>query len=519
MALHAGSVLARDGDYQGPPLNRVSRLLSAGHGGQVLLSQTVLELARDRLPPGAFPWDLGTHRLKDLLEPERIWQLVHPELPDDFPPLATLDARPHNLPLQPTPFLGREREVAQVVARLRDPQIRLLTLTGPGGMGKTRLGLQAAAEVVESFPDGVWFVPLAPVRDPTLLPAAVAEVLGVREEGARPLAEVVASFLHEKRLLLVLDNLEHLLPAGASAVGALLTAAPGLTVLATSRAPLRLRAEREHGVLPLPLPRRQPPPTADQLNLYEAVRLFVERALAVQPSFAVTNENAPAVAEICHRLDGLPLAIELAAARVRLLPPQALLARLEQRLPLLTGGALDAPARQQTLREAMAWSYDLLTLDEQKLFRRLAVFVGGFDLAAADAVVGSPRSGELGLDVLDGVERLARHSLLRQEEGRGGEPRFAMLATIREYGLEQLAASGEADEARQRHAAFFLTLAENAASAFMRMEHQNWLERFEADHDDLRAALEWALGREPETALALAGALKDFWFVRGHLSE
>ncbi len=518
MALHCGEVEVRGGDYFGPPLNRVARLLAAGHGGQILLSQSTHGLVRGALPKGVFPWDLGEHRLRDLLEPERVYQLIVPDLESDFPPLRTLDARPNNLPLQPTPLVGREREVAATVAALRRPEVRLLTLTGPGGMGKTRLALQAAAELSEDFADGVFFVALANVTDAKLVPAAVAEVLGVREEGTRPVQERLVDELASKHVLLLLDNFEQLATA-AAVVTTWLAAAPRLKLLVTSRVALRLRAEHEQRVPPLGLPVRGAATAPDQLNQYEAVRLFIARAQAVRADFAVTNENAPAVAEICHRLDGLPLAIELAAARSKLLPPQAMLARLERRLGLLTGGAQDLPERQQTLRGAIAWSYDLLTPDEQALFRRLAVFVGGFDLEAADAVVGSPGSGELELDVLDGLGRLVDHSLLRQEEGAGGEPRFAMLATIREYGLEQLAASGEADEARQRHAAFFLTLAENAASAFMRMEHQNWLEQFEADHDDLRAALEWALGREPETALALAGALKDFWFVRGHLSE
>ena len=518
MALHSGEAEIRAGDYFGPPLNRVARLLAAGHGGLILLSQTTHELVRGALPKGVFPWDLGEHRLRDLLEPERVYQLIVPDLESDFPPLRTLDARPNNLPLQPTPLVGREREVAATVAALRRPEVRLLTLTGPGGTGKTRLALQAAADLSEDFADGVFFVALANVTDPNALPAAVAEVLGVREEGTRPVQERLIDELAPKHVLLLLDNFEQLATA-APVVTTWLAAAPHLKLMVTSRVPLRLRAEHEQRVPTLGLPVRGAVTSPDQLNQYEAVRLFIARAQAVREDFTVTNENAPAVAEICHRLDGLPLAIELAAARSKLLPPQAMLARLERRLGLLTGGARDLPERQQTLRGAIAWSYDLLTPDEQALFRRLAVCAGAFGIDAAEVIAGAPGSGELGLDVLDGLGRLVDHSLLRQEEGAGGEPRFAMLATIREYGLEQLAASGEADEARQRHAAFFLALAESAASAFQRLEHQTWLERFEADHDDLRAALEWALGREPETALRLAGALTDFWFVRGHLSE
>ncbi len=519
MVLHAGDVIpGPDGDYRSPVLNRLGRLVNAGHGGQVLVSQVVRQMAYEQLPEDAGFLDLGEHRLKDLLEPEPLYQLIHPGLASDFPPLKTLSVRHHNLPVQPTPFLGREDEVAQVVARLRDPAVRLLTLTGPGGTGKTRLALQAAAEVVEQFPDGVWFVPLAPLSDPALVPAALAAALGVREEGGRPLHDALGDVLREKRLLLVLDNVEHLLSA-APLVGTLLTVAPGLTVVATSRAPLRLRAEREHPVLPLGLPRRKPPPTLEQVGQYEAVRLFISRAEAVKPDFTVTNETAPAVAEICHRLDGLPLAIELAAARVKLLALPTMLTRLEQRLPLLTGGARDAPARQQTLRGAIAWSYDLLEPDERKLFRRLSVFAGGWTLEAAEAVAGTPESGELGLDVLDGLGRLVDQSLLRQEEGLSDECRYRLLETIREYGLSRLEAEGEAEEAHERHATFFLALAEGAEPALSGHEAGRELDRLETEHDNLRAALGWTATHAVGSALRLAAALGNFWFLRGHLTE
>ncbi len=520
MALHAGDVDPEpDGDYRSPVLNRLGRLLGVGYGGQVLLSHAVRGLSHERLPEDAGLLDLGEHRLKDLLEPEHLYQLVHPGLPSDFPPLKTLDQRRHNLPLQPTPFLGRETEVARVVERLQDPGVRLLTLTGPGGMGKTRLALQAAAEVVEAFPDGVWFVPLAPLSDPALVPSAIASALGVREEGGRSLSEALGDFLREKRLLLVLDNFEQVITA-APPVAELIAVAPGLTVLVTSRAPLRLQSEREHPVPPLGLPRRKPPPTLEQLGQYEAVRLFISRAQAVKPDFAITNQSAPAVAELCWRLDGLPLAIELAAARVRVLSPQTMLRRLEQRLPLLTGGARDAPARQQTLRGAIAWSYDLLEPDEQKLFRRLSIFAGGWTLEAAEAVAGSPGSGELGLDVLEGLERLVQHSLVRQEEGLGGECRYQMLETIREYGVDELASAGEAQEAHQRHAAFFLKLTETAEPAMMigRIADR-WSELLEIEQANLQAALGWTGAHEPETALRLAGALVWFWWHRGILRE
>jgi predicted ATPase/class 3 adenylate cyclase len=515
MALHAGEAIpdAR-GDYLAAPLNRLSRLLSTGYGGQILLSQTVQQLVCGALPVGSELRDLGEHRLRDLLEPERVFQLVHPDLPVDFPSLTSLDYRPNNLPRQPTPFVGREREVGEVVTLLQRGEIELLTLTGPGGTGKTRLALQAAAELLDDFADGVFVVPLASVADPALVLSAIAETLGIREAGSQPLPERLRDVLATKKLLLVLDNFEHLV-AAAPDVGHLLAAAPGVKVLATSRMPLRLRAEHEYPVPPLLLPRRQPPPSLEQLSQYEAVRLFIARAQAITPDFAVDNANAPAVAEICYRLDGLPLAIELAAARVRMLPPQALLGRLEQRLPFLTGGARDAPARQRTLRDTIAWSYDLLDPDEQTLFRRLAVFAGGGTLEAAEAVGNYDGT----LDVFGGVERLGEQSLLRQHAGPGNEPRYVMLETIREYGLERLAASGEEGTVRDAHAAHYAALGDEA--------ERDWVVRagpyaaaLEAEADNLRAAMTRAECQEAtDIGLRLGLAFSVLAMQRGLLSE
>jgi predicted ATPase/class 3 adenylate cyclase len=518
MALHAGEAEPDDrGDYRAPAINRLAGLLSTGHGGQVLLSLAAQLLARDALPEGCSLRNLGEHRLRDLLEPERVFQLLHPDLPGDFPPLRSLDARPNNLPRQPTPFLGREREVAEVVQMLRDDHLRLLTLTGTGGSGKTRLALQAAAEVLDAFPDGVTFVPLASLSDPALIPSAVAQALEVPEQGGRPVVEVLRDHLAGKQLLLVLDNCEHLLAAVADLVADLLAAIPGLTVLATSRAPLRLRAEREWAVPPLALPwRPPPPPTAEQLSPYAAVRLFIERAQAVRPSFKVDNANAPAVAEICWRLDGLPLAIELAAARVRLFPPEALLARLEKRLPFLTGGARDAPTRQRTLRDAIAWSHDLLDPEERAVFRRLAVIAGGFTLEAAEAVVG-PGGG---LDVVGLVEQLCENSLLRSEEGTGDEPRFGILETVREFAAERLTESGEEEVTRDAHAAFFRMLVEQARAGMEGPEEAAWHARLTVEHANVRVALGWLLERgEAETALAMATGVRRFWEFRYHYAE
>ncbi len=515
MALHAGDALPDSrGDYLAAPLNRLSRLLSTGHGGQILLSQGVQQLSRGALPPGTELRDLGQHRLRDLLEPERVYQLVHPDVLSNFPPLKSLDARPNNLPLQPTPFLGREREVSEVVDRLGRPDVRLLTMTGPGGIGKTRLALQAAAELLDDFADGVFFVPLAPLSDPDRVLPAIATALNVHEERERSLADRLRDVLSAKQLLLVLDNVEHVIEA-APLIGEMLGAAPGVRVLATSREPLRLRAEREYPVAPLSLPNRKPPPTLEQLSQFEAVRLFIDRAQAVKPDFTVDNENAPAVAEICWRLDGLPLAIELAAARVRLLPPQAMLARLEQRLPLLIGGARDAPARQRTLRDTIAWSYDLLEPDEQILFRRLAVFAGGCTLEAAEAV----GNHDGALDALTGVERLCEQSLLRQEEGSGGEPRFTMLETIREYGMEWLTESEEEQVVRDVHAVHFAELGDNAEHRWL-LTPAPFLATLEAEADNLRAALGWAVKRgDAEPGLRLGLAFGTLALQQGMLAE
>jgi predicted ATPase/class 3 adenylate cyclase len=518
MALHTGTAEQRGGDYFGPPLNRVARLLAAGHGGQVLLSEATRALVRDALPGDASLLDLGEHRLKDLIRPEHIFQLFGPDLPRDFPPLRTLDLRLHNLPLQPTPLIGREKEIREVTERLRRSEVRLLTLTGPGGTGKTRLALQAAAELADVFEDGVFFVNLAPLTDPALVPSAIAQVLGVQESAERTLVESLQHHLREKSALLLLDNFEQVTEASAT-VGQLLAAGPGARVLVTSRIPLHLRGEHEYAVPPLSLPDPKQLPPLEQLTQYEAVRLFIERAQAAKADFQVTNSNAPAVAEICHRLDGLPLAIELAAARVKILPPQAMLTRLQSRLKLLTGGARDLPARQQTLRNAIEWSYELLSEEEKLLFHRLSVYAGGRTLEAVEAVC-NPH-GEL--DVLEGVSSLVDKSLLRQVEGAAGdtgEPRFTMLETIHEYAQEKLEESGEAEEIGRRHAEFFLALAEEARSQLNGSEQGRWLSCLEAEHDNLRAALSRTLAQgEVELAGRLAGALWRFWNMRGHVRE
>jgi predicted ATPase/class 3 adenylate cyclase len=517
MALHMGAAEERDGDYFGPPVNRVARLLSAAHGGQVLLSLPTQELVRDQLPAETTLRDLGEHRLKDLFRPERVFQIVSPDLPSEFAPLRTLDTYRNNLPLQPTPLIGREKEVGEVCDLLRGNETRLLTLTGPGGTGKTRVALQTAADLLDDFPDGIYFVPLATLTEAELFSSAVAETLGVREVGEQPLGETLKDYLHERSMLLLLDNFEQVLRA-APTVTELLGAAPGLKVLATSRAPLGLYGEHEFPVPPLALPDLKSPPPLERLTQYEAVGLFVERARAVKPDFKVTNESAPAVAEICVRLDGLPLAIELAAARIKMLPPRAMLQRLSSRLKLLTGGARDLPERQRTLRATIEWSHALLGEGELILFARLAVFSGGRTLEAIEAVCDA--EGDLPVDSFEGVSSLLDKSLLRQEERPEEEPRFVMLETVHEFAREKLKESGEAEEIKRDHAEYFLTLAEEANPQLKGPDQVEWLGRLESEHDNMRAALSWALEREEaELALRLGGALWWFWFVRGHYIE
>jgi predicted ATPase/class 3 adenylate cyclase len=517
MALHIGAAEEREGDYFGPPVNRVARLLSAAHGGQVLLSLPTHEMVRDQLPAGMSLTDLGEHRLKDLFRPERVFQLSAAELPSEFPPLRTLDAYRNNLPLQPTPLVGREKEVSEVCDLLRGDETRLLTLTGPGGIGKTRLALQAAADLLDDFSAGAFLVPLATLTEAELLLPTVAETLGVRESGEQPLDESLKDYLSERRVLLVLDNFEQVLGA-APTVTELLAGAPGLKVLATSRAPLGLYGEKEYAVPPLSVPDVRHLPDLKTLSQYEAVRLFIERAKSAKADFEVTDDSAPAVAEICVRLDGLPLAIELAAARIKMLPPRAMLHRLGSRLKLLTGGARDLPERQRTLRGTIEWSHALLDEGERTLFGRLAVFSGGRTLEAIEAICDA--EGDLPVDAFDGISSLVDKSLLRQEEGPGGEPRFVMLETVHEFAREKLRQSAEAEQIKRVHAEYFLTVAEEAFPELRGPHQLEWLERLEAEHDNMRAALSWALDRkEVESALRLGSALSGFWSVRDYQSE
>jgi predicted ATPase len=444
MGLHTGEPHLTAEGYVGLDVHRAARIMRATHGGQILLSQTTRALVDHDLPTGVGLRDLGAHHLKDLQQPIHLFQLVTPDLPADFPPLLTLDLHAHNLPVQLTSYIGREKEVAMVAQLLLRDDVRLLTLTGPGGIGKTRLGLQVAAELSDHFVDGVYFVNLAPISDPAFVLPTIAQTLGVQESASHQMLDILQAVLQERQMLLVLDNFEQVVSAAVE-VAALLARCPRLNVPVTSRAALHLSGEHQFPVTPLELPDPRHLPDLNALSQYEAVALFIARAMAARPEFQVSNATAPAVAEICVRLDGLPLAIELAASRITLSPPQALLARLSQRFTLLTGGVRDAPARQQTLRSTIAWSYDLLEAREQRLFRRLCVFVGGMTLSAVEAV--SAAMGDDPESVLYGMASLIDKSLLRQSEPEGEQPRFVMLQTIREYGWEALIASGEMERA------------------------------------------------------------------------
>jgi predicted ATPase/class 3 adenylate cyclase len=515
MGLHTGEGrLDADETYVGADVHRAARIAAAGHGEQVVLSDATRILVGVDIPEGVAIRELGEAHLKDLDRPEQLHQLVVDGLRSDFPPLRTLGGTATNLPTQVTTFLGRQREIEEIIGRLAEA--RLLTLTGPGGTGKTRLALQVAARSMADFPDGVWFVALGPITEPDLVPSTIAHEIGLPDRGGRNPIERLLDHFRGKRSLIVLDNFEQVVGA-APAVGQLITACADLAVLVTSRSTLHLYGEQEYPVPPLGVPDPTRLPSLASLSQYEAVALFVERARAVKPGFSVTNENAPAVAEICYRLDGLPLAIELAAARVKILPPQAILARFNDRLDLLSGGARDLPARQQTLRGAIGWSYDMLEPDDRSLFACFSVFIGGASIEAVEAVCGATLPST---DVLEGLTSLVDKSLIRQAEGLAGAPRFTMLNTIQEYAAERLEDMDVVDETRERHADWFQGVVTAAEPRLMAADKRPHLDALEQEHDNLRAAIAWATdGGRAGTALSLCAGLWRFWQMRGYLTE
>nr|WP_309695860.1 tetratricopeptide repeat protein [Armatimonas sp.] len=514
MALHTGAVESRDGDYFGQPLNRVARLLATGYGGQTLLSAAAQELVRDSLPAEASLLELGSHRLRDLGRPEAIFQLLHPKLAAQFPTLRSLASLPNNLPLQPTSFVGRESELTQICTLLATA--RLLTLTGSGGCGKTRLALQVAADLLEG--DGAWLVELAPLTDPNLVPATVASVLGLKEEPGKPITQSLVEYLKNKHLLLVLDNCEHLLDACAKLADTLIRQCPRVHILASSREALGIAGELTYRVPSLSLPDSSKHQTPESLSPFESVQLFIERALFQQSTFAVTNANAPALASICHRLDGIPLAIELAAARVRSLSVEEINGKLDQCFRLLTGGSRTALPRQQTLRSLIDWSYDPLSEAEKALLCRLSVFAGGWTLESAEQIC----SGDLVEDweVLDVLTWLCDKSLVLAEPS-GSSTRYRFLETIRQYARERLAETGTSEAVRERHRDYFLVLAAEGEARFQGGGFGEMMETLNQELDNLRAALEWSLV-EPQGAekvLRLCLCLRSFWSHQGYYSE
>jgi predicted ATPase/class 3 adenylate cyclase len=515
MAVHTGEAERRGQDYFGQPLNRVARTLSAAHGGQVLLSLTSAGLVRDVLPPGVSLQDLGEHRLKDIQHPERIFQLVINNVPADFPPLKTLDRHPNNLPTQLTPFVGRRKDLEALGTLLQQDDVRLITLVGPGGAGKTRLGLQVAAEGADAFPGGVYFVDLVAIRDADGLVFALAQAIGVKKGNNQTILESVRNYL-QGEILLFIDNFEQVVEA-APVVYELLVGSSQLKVLVTSRAALHLAGEHEYQVEPLVVPHYKQLPDLAELAQYESVVLFIQQAKTVKPDFHLNSANARAVAEICARLDGLPLAIELAAARVKFLPPQSMVKRLGRRLHLLAGGERNRSARQQTLRNAIAWSYDLLDTGEKTLLCQLAIFHHGCTLEAIEAVCSTTEACER--DPLDLLQSLVDNSLLRLREQDQREPRFEMLYTIREYALEQLS-EAELATLRLHHAQYYLGLVEQIGPPPVGASQKRWLAQMEAEYEDIQMALDWcAEQRQIEFGLQLVEALWHFWWLRGLLRE
>lgn len=513
MALHTGAAELREGQYYGTVINRCARLRGIGHGGQTLLSSTTQGLVRESVPSPVTLKDLGAHRLPDLAQPERVYQLCHPELPAKFPALASLDAYPNNLPMQLTRFVGRERELADLTELLATN--RLVTITGPGGCGKTRLSLQIGADILGDFPDGVWLVNLAAISDGALVAAEVASSLGLREEPNRALLDTIVDYLRVRRVLLLLDNCEHVLRAAAELVVPLLALCRNLRIIATSRQALTIEGEMARLLDPLSVPADNKL-SVDELLSYEGVQLLSDRAALARTGFTVTEQNADAVATICRRLDGIPLAIELAAARLGSLGPGELARRLDDRFRLLAGGRRGGPPRHQTLDAAVDWSYELCDDDERLLFRRLAVFVGGFTLEAVENIC--EYEGLEPGDVAGLLSRLVDRSLVYADTDEAAVT-YRMLQTIRSFALARLEGSGEGISLQSRHLDWFLSLAVQADEHLLGAGRERWVTALDAHHDDIRAALSWALSADPVRALRLAGALGSFWDRRGHWTE
>ncbi|HEY1015799.1 MAG TPA: tetratricopeptide repeat protein [Herpetosiphonaceae bacterium] len=515
IALHSGRVQERNGVYFGPTYTRALSILAAGHPGQILLSASAHESLENQAPPELSISDLGHFRLKDLYRTEQLFQAAAPWGPAGFPPLNTLDIRPHNLPIQPTPLIGRDQEVREICAALGQTETRMLTLLGASGTGKTRLALQVAVELIDEFADGVYFVALAPVTDPALLVSTIAHVLGVKEQGGQALSQTLGEALASKKLLLVLDNFEQLIEA-AAALQLLIEAAAGLKLLVTSQTPLELPAEHIFAVPPLAMPAAGQRLPLDALAQIPAVALFVERAREAQPTFALTELIAPSVIELCNRLEGLPLAIELVAAQSKRYFPGDMLVMLQNRLSVARA-IRRGNSREDTLRPVLDWICELLGVGAAGLFARLGIFEGGCTLESARAIC-NPMN-DLALDVGDTLALLQANHLLLREELKEGQVRFAMLDAIHEYARQRLTKRREIQRLQSAHAAYYAALAEEAEPLLRTAEQQRWLDRLEGEHHNLRAALGWSSANAPELAGRLGAALARFWFVHGHLTE
>ncbi len=508
LALHAGETDERDGDYYGPTVNRVARLLSTAHGGQTILSSAVAELLQGELPPGCSLRDLGRHRLKDLAKGEHVYQLVTPDLRADFPALRSLETLSNNLPLQLTTFVGRASESAKIKALLADS--RLVTLLGAGGIGKTRTALHVAADVLERFPDGAWFVDLAPLSDPKLVLSALADVFEVEDVGGRrPLGDLLMAVLKQKHALIILDNCEHVIGAAAAVVGKILEQCPKISLLATSREALNIGAERRYHLPSLGVPQSEEDVTAQTTSEYAAVRLFVDRARSVMPSFRLTDDNAPVVAAIVRDLDGIAFAIELAAARVTVLSVTQLAQRLHQRLRLLTGGSRTASPRQQTLRALIDWSYQLLGDAERMLLRHCSVFRGGWTLDAADEICGSKRGD---CDVLTSMTALVEKSLA-VFDADSTQNRYGLLESTRQYAAEQLRDADEQDSVAARHCNYFRRMIERHYEIYRKTDWELWLKTARCELENYRAAIDWGLlqGNDIEAGAMIVGCLCPLW--------
>lgn len=509
MGLHTGEAEMRDSDYHGQALNRAARIMSIGHGEQILISETTYQIAQERFAANVNALDLGQHHLKGLNRPEHIYQLNAPDLRHEFPALKSLTHATNNLPTQLTSFIGRVRELAEAKSKLEGT--RLLTLIGPGGTGKTRLSVQLGSQLVPNFKEGVWLVEFAPIADPSLIMQTVASTFEIGEVPGATLKSLLHDFVREKHLLIIFDNCEHLVEASAKVVDELLHTAPNIKIIASSREALGINGETIYRVPSLSLP-HQFEITKEAAMGFESVQLFVERASAANPKFRLTDENASSIAQICSRLDGIPLAIELSASRITVFSPEQIAKRLDDRFKLLTGGSRTALPRQQTLRALIDWSYDLLSEGERALLRRLSVFAGGWTFEAAETICSN-------VDVFEHLPQLVNKSLVTVND-EGDEPRYILLETIRQYARDKLLESGEGEGTRSRHFTYYLTMAETAGPELRKREHElEWVIRLETEYDNIRTAVEWGLSNDPFAAARMIYSLTQFMIVTTFTSE